>query len=51
MADEMAAAAELVMGKASGVPVAVVRGVNPSWLREARFGTRSCGPYHEDLFR
>ena len=30
--DELAAAAELVMGKASGVPVAVIRGVDPSWF-------------------
>ncbi len=27
-----ASAAELVMGKAEGVPVAIVRGVDPSWL-------------------
>ncbi len=35
VADELAAAAELVMGKSSGIPVAVVRGVDPAWLREA----------------
>ena len=35
VADELAAAAELVMGKAEGIPVAIVRGVNPSWLRES----------------
>ena len=35
VADELAAAAELVMGKAAGVPVAVVRGVDPAWLRES----------------
>ena len=32
--DELAAAAELVMGKATGVPVAIVRGVDPAWLGE-----------------
>src|SRR5437773_280688 len=32
VADEVAAAAELVMGKAAAVPVAVVRGVDPAWL-------------------
>src|SRR5256885_11470233 len=32
--DELAGAAELAMGKASGIPVAVVRGVDRSWLRE-----------------
>ena len=30
--DELAAAAELVMGKASGIPVAVIRGVDPAWF-------------------
>src|SRR5438445_1343264 len=35
VADEIAGAAELVMGKATGVPVAIVRGVDPSWLRES----------------
>ena len=32
--DELAAAAELVMGKATGICAAVVRGVDPSWSRE-----------------
>ena len=32
--DELAAAAELVMGKATGVPVAVVRGVDPEWFAD-----------------
>src|SRR6478736_6255923 len=31
--DELAGAADLVMGKAEGIPVAVVRGVDPAWLR------------------
>lgn len=35
VADEIAAAAELVMGKSSGIPVAVVRGIDPAWLRES----------------
>ena len=33
VADELAGAAELVMGKASGIPVAIVRGVDRSSLR------------------
>src|SRR5205085_6251031 len=33
VADELAGAAELVMGKASAVPVVVVKGVDPAWLR------------------
>ena len=32
--DELAGAAELVMGKATGICAAVIRGVDPSWFRE-----------------
>ncbi len=49
-ADEIASAAELVMGKASGVPVAVVRGVDPSWFRESSM-QEIVRPPQEDLFR
>jgi coenzyme F420-0:L-glutamate ligase/coenzyme F420-1:gamma-L-glutamate ligase len=51
VADELAGAAELVMGKASGVPVAVVRGVDPAWLRESSVSEEIVRPYREDLFR
>src|SRR5262249_46192856 len=34
VADELASAAELVMGKASAVAAAIVRGVDAAWLRE-----------------
>ena len=51
VADEIAGAAELVMGKSSGVPVAVVRGVDPSWLRESSIREEVVRPYGEDLFR
>jgi coenzyme F420-0:L-glutamate ligase/coenzyme F420-1:gamma-L-glutamate ligase len=51
VADELAAAAELVMGKSSGFPVAVVRGVDPGWLREASVATEIVRPPQEDLFR
>ena len=34
IADEIASAAELVMGKAAGVPVAIVRGLDASWFGE-----------------
>jgi coenzyme F420-0:L-glutamate ligase/coenzyme F420-1:gamma-L-glutamate ligase len=51
VADEIAAAAELVMGKASAVPVAVVRGVERSWLREASVRAEVVRPPAEDLFR
>lgn len=51
VADEIAGAAELVMGKSSGIPVAVVRGVDPSWLRESSVRDEVVRPYGEDLFR
>src|SRR3954451_3266251 len=51
VADEIAGAAELVMGKATGVPVAIVRGVDPEWLREASVKDEIIRDYGEDLFR
>jgi coenzyme F420-0:L-glutamate ligase/coenzyme F420-1:gamma-L-glutamate ligase len=51
VADELAAAAELVMGKVSGVPAAVVRGIDPSWLRESSVRAELLRPPEEDLFR
>jgi coenzyme F420-0:L-glutamate ligase/coenzyme F420-1:gamma-L-glutamate ligase len=49
--DEIAAAAELVMGKAAGVPVAVVRGLDPSLLGDGSVAREVVRPYGEDLFR
>jgi coenzyme F420-0:L-glutamate ligase/coenzyme F420-1:gamma-L-glutamate ligase len=49
-ADELASAAELVMGKSSGLPVAVVRGIDPTWLRESAVG-ELVRDTQEDLFR
>jgi coenzyme F420-0:L-glutamate ligase / coenzyme F420-1:gamma-L-glutamate ligase len=51
VADEIAGAAELVMGKALGIPVAIVRGVDGSWLRESSVKTEIVRAYNEDLFR
>jgi coenzyme F420-0:L-glutamate ligase / coenzyme F420-1:gamma-L-glutamate ligase len=51
VADEIAAAAELVMGKAARVPVAIVRGVDRSWLRESSVVEEVVRPHAEDLFR
>jgi coenzyme F420-0:L-glutamate ligase/coenzyme F420-1:gamma-L-glutamate ligase len=51
VADELAAAAELVMGKSAGVPVALIRGVNPKWLRESSVRAEIVRAYNEDLFR
>jgi coenzyme F420-0:L-glutamate ligase / coenzyme F420-1:gamma-L-glutamate ligase len=49
--DEIASAADLVMGKARGIPVAVVRGVDPAWLGRGAVIDEVVRPYGEDLFR
>lgn len=49
--DEIAAAAELVMGKSRAVPVAVVRGVNPEWFRSGNVIGEIVRHPNEDLFR
>ncbi|MBV8981384.1 MAG: coenzyme F420-0:L-glutamate ligase [Acidimicrobiia bacterium] len=51
VADELASAAELVMGKDREVPVAVVRGIDPTWLRESSVKAEVVRPHSEDLFR
>ncbi len=50
VADELASAAELVMGKSTGVPVAIVRGADPSWFRDSSMD-EIVRPPNEDLFR
>lgn len=50
IADEVASAAELVMGKSMGIPVAVVRGLDPGWFRDASM-EEIVRPPSEDLFR
>ena len=49
--DEIAAAAELVMGKAAGVPAAVVRGVDRSWFGDGSVVEDVVRSPAEDLFR
>jgi len=51
VADELASAAELVMGKDRGIPAAIVRGVPLSWLRRASVQAEIVRPPEEDLFR
>lgn len=51
VADELAGAAELVMGKSRGLPAAVVRGVDPAWLRESSVAAEVVRPHGQDLFR
>ena len=51
VADEVAAAAELVMGKsAGGARSAIVRGLDPAWLRESSARELVRAPA-DDLFR
>jgi len=51
VADELASAAELVMGKDRGIPAAIVRGVPNHWLRPASVHEEIIRPPDEDLFR
>ena len=39
------------MGKSNGIPVAVVRGVDPTWLREGSVHDEIVRSPQEDLFR
>lgn len=49
--DELAGAADLVLGKSTGLPVAVVRGVDPAWLRRGDVHSEIIRDPAEDLFR
>ncbi len=49
--DELAAAAELVMGKAENIPVAVIRGIDPAWLGPGSIQADLIRSPAEDLFR
>lgn len=50
VADEVAGAAELVMGKSTGVPAAIVRGLDETWLRDSSVRELIRHP-NDDLFR
>jgi coenzyme F420-0:L-glutamate ligase len=49
--DELAAAAELVMGKATGICAAIVRGVDPTWLGRGEVRAEVVRVPADDLFR
>jgi len=49
--DELAAAAELVMGKSTGIPVAVIRGVDPEWFGPGGVLDEIVRSPQDDLFR
>jgi coenzyme F420-0:L-glutamate ligase/coenzyme F420-1:gamma-L-glutamate ligase len=50
VADEVASAAELVMGKAAAIPVAIVRGLDAAWFRDGTVNELIRAP-RDDLFR
>lgn len=50
VADELAGTAELVMGKSSGIPVAIIRGADAAWFRDSSM-SEIVRPPQEDLFR
>ena len=50
IADEIAGAADLVMGKSAGIAAAIVRGLDPDWAADGR-AQHLVRPAHQDLFR
>jgi coenzyme F420-0:L-glutamate ligase/coenzyme F420-1:gamma-L-glutamate ligase len=51
VADELAAAGELVMRKATGIPAVVIRGVVAEWLRDGSVRDEIVRSPGQDLFR
>lgn len=49
--DELASAAELVMGKSSGIPAAIVRGIPEHWFRAGTVASEVVRSPQDDLFR
>ncbi len=51
LVDELASAAELVMGKSSGIPIAIVRGADMSWFGSGSVQGQIVRDPQDDLFR
>ena len=51
LVDELASAAELVMGKSSGIPIAIVRGADMSWFGSGSVQDQIVRDPQDDLFR
>ena len=49
--DEITAAADLVMGKATNIPAAIVRGCDPDWFGEGSVADDVIRRPEDDLFR
>ena len=50
LVDELASAAELVMGKSSGIPIAIVRGADTSWFGSGSVQDQIVRDPQDDLF-
>ena len=51
LVDELASAAELVMGKSSGIPIAIIRGADMSWFGSGSVQEQIVRDPQDDLFR
>tara|TARA_B100000686_G_C16768716_1_gene963591 strand:+ start:1727 stop:2425 length:699 start_codon:yes stop_codon:yes gene_type:complete len=51
LVDELASAAELVMGKSSGIPIAIIRGADESWFGPGSVREEIIRDPKDDLFR
>ena len=51
LVDELSSAAELVMGKSSGIPVAIIRGADESWFGSGSVKDQIIRDPKDDLFR
>ncbi len=51
LVDELASAAELVMGKSSGIPIAIIRGADESWFGSGSVREEIIRDPKDDLFR
>ncbi len=51
LVDELAAAADLVMGKSAGIPAAVIRGLDKAWFRSSSVHKEIVRSPADDLFR
>ena len=51
LVDELASAAELVMGKSSGIPIAIIRGADMSWFGSGSVQDQIVRDPQDDLFR
>ena len=51
IADEIAGAVNLVLGKAAGTPFALVRGIDPEWFGEGSVAEHVVRRAQDDLFR